>query len=275
MFSNIVAHPKTSIAGVLIGTVTVAGVLSQQGITLGKAGTGTVVALIGALATALLGLSSKDPGASSGPGSGTAKLGCWALISLLVAGTLPMMGCNGQKVAQDIVNWTPALQGAVATVDSSAALLDPQAGPIFMAATAGFDAASNALVVQAKAYLANPGASVLAQLQTAVVTFQQQVNASLLQAAHIANPASQQHALTSINAVATVVNAILALVESISSKAAVAQMAAQAPIKLASVQRLIDQEQARRAFALHYVTSRFVASQMVARGDAELQRAGF
>ena len=123
-------------------------------------------------------------------------------------------------MAQDIVNWTPALQSAVATVDSTAALLAPADAPVFAAATVGFDAASNLLVAQAKAYLANPTAGVLAQLQTQVVTFQQQVNAALLQAAKIVNPASQQHALAAIQAVATVVSAILALVQSVSSKAA-------------------------------------------------------
>jgi hypothetical protein len=45
--------------------VTIAGVLSQQGITLGNAGTGTIVALIGSLATALLGLLAKDPSSDS------------------------------------------------------------------------------------------------------------------------------------------------------------------------------------------------------------------
>jgi hypothetical protein len=59
--NNIIDHPKTTVAGVLVGTVTVCGVLSQQGITLGKAGTGTWVSLAGALATAILGLVSKDP----------------------------------------------------------------------------------------------------------------------------------------------------------------------------------------------------------------------
>jgi hypothetical protein len=61
-FSNIWQHPRTSGAGLLIATVTVAGVLSQQGISLGKAGTGSVVSLAGALATAFLGLLARDPG---------------------------------------------------------------------------------------------------------------------------------------------------------------------------------------------------------------------
>lgn len=62
---NIWNHPKTSVAGVLICIVTIAGVLSQQGITLGTAGTGTVVTLIAGIATALLGLIAKDPGKES------------------------------------------------------------------------------------------------------------------------------------------------------------------------------------------------------------------
>jgi hypothetical protein len=45
----------------MIAVVTIGSVLSQQGITLGTAGKGTVVALICGLATALLGLISKDP----------------------------------------------------------------------------------------------------------------------------------------------------------------------------------------------------------------------
>jgi hypothetical protein len=59
--NNITAHPKTSIAGVLLGVLTIAPVLAGQGITLGHAGTGTVVTLASGLATALLGLLAKDP----------------------------------------------------------------------------------------------------------------------------------------------------------------------------------------------------------------------
>jgi hypothetical protein len=73
--SNIWNHPKTSAAGLLIAVVTIAGVLSQQGISLGKAGSGSVVTLIGGLAAALLGLLARDPAEVSGSNSSTAKLG--------------------------------------------------------------------------------------------------------------------------------------------------------------------------------------------------------
>ncbi len=269
--SNIWNHPKTSAAGVLIAAATIAGVLSQQGVTLGKLGTGTVVSLAGALSTALLGLLAKDPGAAAdqqgkGPASQQTKLGAWMLIALLIP--LPWIeGCTGTKVAQNIVNWTPALQSAVATVDSTAALLTPSAAPVFSAATSGFDAASNQLVTQAKAYLADPSASALIQLQNQVVTLQQQVNAALLAAVKIVDPASQQHALAVIQAVATIVNAILALVQSVSSKAQVARMAAESGIKLAAVRPYLDGSREVEMVAAHYGEPVGLAEVQVAQAE--------
>jgi hypothetical protein len=272
--SNIWNHPKTSAAGLLIGVVTIASVLSQQGITLGNVGTGNYVTLASGLATAILGLLARDPEATSSSTGSTAKLGAWALIALLLQ--LPFVsGCSGTTVAQDIVNWTPALQSAVATVNSTAALLAPEDAPIFVAATAGFDAASNLLVAQAKAYLANPSASVLAQLQAAVVAFQQQVNASLLQAAKITNPNSQQHVLNAINAVATVVSAMLALVTSISSKAQVARMASQSHLKLAAVRPYLDEGKAAAMVAGHYGEPVELARVQVAQVELSTAQAGF
>ena len=48
-WTNIWNQPKTSAAGLLIAVASIAGVLSQQGVTLGKAGTGTVVTLLTAI----------------------------------------------------------------------------------------------------------------------------------------------------------------------------------------------------------------------------------
>ena len=275
--SNIWNHPKTSAAGLLIAVVTIGSVLSQQGITLGTAGSGTVVALVSGLASALLGLLARDPAtpASSGNStSSTAKLGAWALIALLLP--LPFVsGCSETSVAQNIVNWTPALESAVATVDSTAALLAPADALIFAAATAGFDAAATLLTAQAKAYLANPSASVLAQLQDAVVEFQQQVNASLLSAAKITNPASQAHVTAAINGVATIVMAMLGLVQSVSSKDAVARMASQSTIKLAAVRPYMDESKAVAMVASHYGESAEWARAQERQMELNAVEAGF
>ena len=273
-FSNMWNHPKTSAAGLLIAIVTVAGVLSQQGISLGKAGSGSVVTLISGLAAALLGLLARDPGETDSSSGSTAKLGAWALIALLLP--LPFVGgCSGSAAAQDIVNWTPALQSAVATVDSTAALLAPADAPIFAVATVGFDAASNVLVSQAKAYLANPSASVLAQMQSQVVNLQQQVNVAVLQALKIADPASQQHAIAAVQAVGTVVTAILALVQSVSSKAQIAQMAGQSTIKLAAVRRYLDDDRSAAIIAGHYGIAASVARRQLAQFEFAEAQAGF
>ena len=275
--SNIWNHPRTSAAGLLIAIVTVASVLSQQGITLGAAGSGTVISLVSAMATALLGLLARDPANSANNANSagpTAKLGVWALIALLLPAPF-LGGCSGTAVARDIVNWTPTLESAVATVDSTAALLAPADAPVFAAATAGFDAASKLLVNQAKAYLANPTAGVLAELQSQVAAFQQQVNAALLSAAKIANPASQQHVLSAINSVATVVTAMLALVTSISSKTALAQMASHSTIKLATVRPWLDEDKAAVMVAGHYGEPVEQARIQVASLELGAARAGF
>jgi len=272
--SNIWNHPKTSIAGLLIAIVTIGGVLSQQGISLGSAGTGTVVTLMSAVASALLGLLAKDPDSASSSNGNSAKLGAWALIALLLGSPL-VSGCSGVTVAQDIVNWTPALESAVATVDSTAALLAPADAPVFAAATTGFDAASNLLVGQAKAYLANPSASLLAQLQAQVVTLQQQVNGALLKAGRIVDPASQQHALSAIQVVGSVVSAMLALVESVSSKAAMAQMAARSTIKVAAVRPYLDERKMAEMVAAHYGEPVELGRLQVEQAEREAIRAGF
>jgi hypothetical protein len=278
LISNIWNHPKTSAAGLLIAVVTVAGVLSQQGVTLGKLGTGTVVSLVSALATALLGLLAKDPEPAPQPvsvrSSQQAKLGAWALIMLLVP--LPwMQGCSAKTVAQDIVNWTPSLQSAVTVVDSTAAILAPADAPIFAAATQGFDAASNLLTAQAKAYLANPSASVLAQLQAQIVAFQQQVNSAVLQAARIVNPASQQHALDAIQGVSTIVNAILSLVQSISGKVELARMASASGIKLAAIEPYLNPSRSAQIVAAHYGEPVELARMQVAHAEQMQMNAGF
>jgi hypothetical protein len=274
VFSNIWNHPKTSAVGLLIAVVSIAGVLSQQGITLGTAGSGSVITLVSALASALLGLLAKDPSeAPPSPGS-TAKLGVWALIALLLP--LPYLGgCSQTTVAQNIVNWTPALQSAVATVNSAGALLAPMDAQVFADATAGFNTASNLLSAQAKAYLANPSASTLAQMQNQIVAFQQQVNVAVLQAARIMNPASQQHALETIQAVGTVVTAILALVQSVSNKAAIAQMAARSTIKMAAVQPYLNETRAAEIVAEHYGEPNAMARMQVAEAQQSAMAAGF
>jgi len=137
LLTNIWNQPKTSAAGLLIAVASVAGVLSQQGVTLGKAGTGTVVTLLSALATALLGLLAKDPESVSrqpgqafspdsvsqraGASSGSAKLGAWMLIALTLGATLPATGCTASagELQADATTLASALNNLAAVIQTS------------------------------------------------------------------------------------------------------------------------------------------------------------
>lgn len=270
---NLWEQPRTTVVGVLLGVVSVAGALSQQGVSLGNAGTGTVVALISGVATALLGILARDPVSGSDKIS-SSKLGAWALIALLMP--LPLMeGCNGTTIAQDIVNWTPTLQSAVAAVDAAGSIIDPAAAPIFTTATAGFNAAANLLVSQSKAYLANPSASLLAEMQAQVVNFQQIVNQALLAAARIVDTKSQQYALSVIQVVATAVNAILALVAQLSGKVQLAVMAVGAHVKLSQIEQYRDRDMEVQIVAKHYGESMDAAREQIATVEQMEVQAGF
>lgn len=65
--SNALNHPRTSLTGLLIGVVSVGSVLAQQGVTLGSAGSGSIVTVATGVASVLLGLLARDPSAPPTP----------------------------------------------------------------------------------------------------------------------------------------------------------------------------------------------------------------
>lgn len=203
------------------------------------------------------------------------KLGAVALIAILLGFTIPAItGCSGTSVAQNIVNWMPALQSTAATAAASVSLLQPQDAVLVGASLAAFNAGANLVDAEAKAYLANPGATTLQQLQTAVVTFQQQVNASLLSAAKITNPQSQQSVTAAVNAVATVINSVFALIAGIKGNT-IAAMATSKTVTLAMIRPYRDDEQAAQVIASHYGESVDAARDQIAHGEHALAFAGF
>ncbi|MGC9159445.1 MAG: hypothetical protein ACP5FH_10685, partial [Terracidiphilus sp.] len=94
-------------------------------------------------------------------------------------------------------------------------------------------------------------------------------------AARIVNPASQKQALNVINAVATILNTILALVTTISSKAAVQQMVIESHIKISQVRPYLNRKQAVAMVAAHYGEPVEVAQLQLARAQSDAVQAGF
>jgi hypothetical protein len=158
--SNIWEHPKTSAAGVLIAIATVAGVLVQQSITLGTAGTGTVVSLIGALATALLGLLAKDP-SDSGSTSGTTikqgiKLGTVLALAALVP-ALTLAGCT--VTSSQLQNDAVALSSALTSLSAALSTSDADAAAKLEVAAESLNAIANHWDSSSSAGLLNTAAA--------------------------------------------------------------------------------------------------------------------
>lgn len=264
---------KTTAAGILSGYLGAVGPLTAYLAANGNPSGAKVAGALtcaGIIARVWLGLIQNDappplPNLSSSV-PGTTKLGVIALISLLL---IPMCaGCTARSVAQDIVNWTPALDSAASTISTLDAALLPEA--------TAFIALSNAIDAEAKAYLATPTATVLQRLQAAVVTAQQQINVALLDAVKIGRTqAGAAHVVATLQTYLTIVNTILALVTSISTKAQVAAMAAASPVKLARVLPYEDYGAATSLIAAHYRICPLNSFEQIVNGQTQLMQAGF
>ena len=197
-----------------------------------------------------------------------------ASIVCLWASMITTTGCNGTTVAQDIVNWNPTIQSTAATVAAAVSILQPQDALIVAVALAGFKGAGDLCVAEANAYLANPGASTLQLLQAAVVAFEQQINASLLAAARIIDPKSQQIVVAALGAVGAAINAVLALIAGIKGNT-LSAMGVKAPIKISQVRHLYNPSAVNAEIAAHYQISQQYAGTAVRDNTQMLMAMGF
>jgi hypothetical protein len=195
-------------------------------------------------------------------------------VACMWASIITTTGCNGTTVAQDIVAWAPTIQSTAATVAATVSTLLPADALIVAAALAGFDGASNLVVAEAKAYLANPGASTLQLLQAAVLAFEQQINASLLSAARIVNTTSQQLVIAALSAVGTAINAIIALIQTIKGNT-IGAAAVTVTTKLSSVRQLRTDKADIALLAAHYGVTPSQAAPVYYAQMGDLQTAGF
>lgn len=231
------------------------------------------LAVIGSIVPAVLYLKqsplpAEDAAASSG---GTQKLGCIALIALLLtAGTT---GCNAKTVAQDIVNWTPTIESTATTVGSVVAGLAPQDALVIAAAVTGFNAAAQLLANQAQTYLNNPDATALQQLQAQALGFQQNVNNALLTALRITNAASQAKVIGAIQGLATALTAVLALISTIKGNTLSPAMLTR-PVTTAEVLPLLNRDEMAAEVAAHYGISQREARARMAVATQRLAAAG-
>ena len=199
------------------------------------------------------------------------KLGAWALIAVLMLGIVPTVGCSGQSVAQQIVGWTPFIDSAVSTLGTLAAQLAPPDALLIQAGVTAITTGQDLLDKQARAYLANPTASVLAQLQAQAVTFQQNLNAAVLTALKITNSDSQKRIIAQIQVVLTGATAVLALLQTIKGSTLTIQAGA---VTTSQVLPYFDEQRSVDIVAQHEGVPEFVAALQVRQAERSLQAAG-
>jgi len=197
-----------------------------------------------------------------------------ASIVCLWAAMITTTGCTGTTVAQDIVSWNPTIQSTAATVAAAVSILQPQDAILVAVALAGFKGAGDLCVAEANAYLANPGASTLQLLQAAVVAFEQQINASLLAAARIVDPKSQQIVVAALGAVGAAINAVLALIAGIKGNT-LAAMGVKTKVKISQVKHLYNPSAVNMEIAAHYQISQQYAGIAVRDNTQMLMAMGF
>lgn len=199
------------------------------------------------------------------------KLGAWALIAVLMLGIVPTVGCSGQSVAQQIVGWTPFIDSALTTLGSVAGSLAPQDSVIIDPVVTDLVTAQNLLKNQAQAYLANPTAGVLAQLQAQAVTFQQSLNSAVLTALKITNSDSQKRIIAQIQVVLTGATAVLALLQTIKGNTLTVTTGS---VTTSQVLPYLDESKSVALVAQHYGEPEFVAAYQVHQAERSLMAVG-
>jgi len=273
--SNIWMHPKTTVAGLLIAVATVAGVLSQQGITLGTAGTGTVVTLISALATALLGLLSKDPGSTGSSANTQTRLGAWLLIAILTLGTWPMNGCSAATVNKVVSEIDAYLPAAISLLHEAIAIYSAVGASNANTGTANVASALTAvatdltslqkpiadyLAASSKASKTTAWSNIEALMDTAVNDTD-----TLLSVAKVGDPSSKEAGTLIIASLDAAVHTIDAFVTSAQSSSEIKAKLARRKMKIAEVARAwspADRQQIENATGVSYPALLQQAEQM-------------
>lgn len=158
-------------------------------------------------------------------------------------------GCTAsqkQTTLQIITTVNSRLPEVVAAADTAAqvvASLDPASALLIEPADAAFDTLAKTLQALLTAYIANPSATALQQIQTAINTLESNVNTSVLAAAGIKNSASQALALAALKGLLTVVTIVFALISQTESVAMLEELRRTNTIHFAKVRKYMDENE--------------------------------
>jgi hypothetical protein len=169
-----------------------------------------------------------------------------------------MIGCTAQQkqttlqIVTEINTHIPEVVAAADTVAATVSALVPADAVIIGVSDVAFDTAAKTIQALTASYIANPTASVLAQIQTAITTLEGQINTATLNVVGIKNTATQSAVLAALKGLLTVVTVVFALISPTLTTAQLVDLRDSNTIHLARVRPYMDErELQQQAKAMH------------------------
>lgn len=170
--------------------------------------------------------------------------------TLLTTGCTPAQQQTATAVISKVYAYLPSVQNAADTVAATVEMLAPPDAALIQIGDTAFDALAVTLQALCKSYLANPSASVLAQIQTAINTLNSTVNTAILNATGIKDAESQKLALAALKGLLTVSSVLLAFVAPTETTAQLWELRQTHTIHLAKMRPYMDEQELARVAAV-------------------------
>jgi hypothetical protein len=169
-----------------------------------------------------------------------AMCGSVLVSSCLVEGCTPAQKQTTLQVVTAINQHIPEVVAAADTVAATVELLDPASAALLSVGDATFDTLAKTLQVLTAAYIANPNASTLQQIQTAINTLESNINTATLNAVGIKDVESQRLAVAALHGLLTVVTIVFGMIAPTESVTMLYQLRSTGTIHLAQVRPYMD-----------------------------------
>jgi hypothetical protein len=168
------------------------------------------------------------------------------IACLVMTGCTPAQQQTTLQVVTEINTHIPEVVAAAGTVAATVSALLPTDAAIIGVADTAFTAAAGTLQALTAAYIKNPTASVLAQIQTAITTLEATINTATLNATGIKDTTTQQIVLAALKGLLTVVTVVFALIAPTLTTAQLVDLRNQGTIHLARVRPYMDEQVLQR-----------------------------
>lgn len=197
-----------------------------------------------------------------------------ALLITTTVGCTPQQKQTTLQVVTAINAKMPTVIAAADTVAATVAVILPADGVIIGITDVAFDTAAKSIQALTASYIANPNASTLTQIQTAINTLESQVNTATLSVVGIKNQANQTLAVAALKGLLTTLSVVFGMVMPTESATMLDTLRSTDTIHLARMRPYMD-EPTLRAVAVDQGVPKLFAGIAVNQAFSAATAAGF